>query len=108
MSDEYTRGIRHCLQRPPKDRLIREAMVEFLSLLRSVSSEFVVIGSTALQAHLPAARRLPQDFDVSLGEDSIEVIAGLVQARPGFRFERNDIASRIYFQEGFSIHLIPH
>lgn len=107
MSEDRDRHIDNVVSYPSKDRVVAQSIRYLLKVLCDAGIENIVIGSTAVQAHLDYVRRLPGDCDVTIREEDIEKIAALCVGDRRLRFEQDPIACKLHIDDAYYLHLIP-
>jgi hypothetical protein len=104
---DFRKHIENVINRKSKDEDFGIAVITFLEMLKKLDIKFAVMGSYALQTYLPYFHRLPNDFDITLPEESIIKIEQYCQLDDHLTFIQDFVASRVAYANGYCLHLIP-
>lgn len=99
--------IANILEYESRDLVVARSIRYLLGFLARIQVDAIVLGSTAAQAHLPYARRLPGDCDVTIGEAHIAKVQSLAARDERLRFEHHPVACKLFVDDAFYMHLIP-
>jgi hypothetical protein len=105
--DKNESHLQNVINRKSKDYELGAAILYFKSILESLNIQYIVMGSSALQTYYDYFHRLPNDFDITLPEQDILKVKEFCDSDKFLRFEFNEVASKVYYQDYFYLHLIP-
>lgn len=95
------------LQQSSPDIGLLSSIRRYKNVLEEANSQYTVIGSVGLQAHLRTYQRRPRDMDVLVSEVAIRSLRSVAASR-GLDFLDDPVACSIDDGSGLRLHLIPH